>query len=244
MGYQFQERGQFTVDLKKDSINLWDYSPNISLSKKENKSSSISYSLFLPFLVGLRYRGWVNNHRRLIDSFIELTFNSPLSLNWQLIRPLATIIQCQRYELVCGGNPSFKSCVEGKSGDREIIWTLGVPNLRPQHLFWSAALSTNFTFMGVLKGALAVHFNFSLQNFPSRLGAIHKWRHANLGVSLPLCHKNHFLPNPPPPLSCKVTFCLTRPPKNVNLIFIVLSKYCTKYFLGLKKQTYLTIGTN
>ena len=68
------------------------------------------------------------------------------------------------YVLVCEGNPTFESYVEGKSCGREIMCTLGVPNLRPQHSSSSdqLCLYKNCTIMGDLKGAPDVHFNFTL----------------------------------------------------------------------------------
>ena len=48
------------------------------------------------------------------------------------ITPLATKIQYQRYGLVCKGNPTFESCVEGKSWGRANMCTLGSP-FRSQH---------------------------------------------------------------------------------------------------------------
>ena len=38
---------------------------------------------------------------------------------------LATTNQYQRHGLVSEGNPTFKSCVEGKSTGRKILFTLG-----------------------------------------------------------------------------------------------------------------------
>ena len=64
------------------------------------------------------------------------------------------------FRLVCEGNPTFESYVEGKSSGREILCTLGVPNLRPQHKTSSAQMclyktqgGLKFTAIGDLKGA-------------------------------------------------------------------------------------------
>ena len=84
----------------------------------------------------------------------------------QKVQSLATTIQYQRYRLVYKDNPSFESCVEGKSRCREILCTLGVPSLKQQHQTSSdqLCLCKNCTVIEDLKGAPAVHFNFPLQS--------------------------------------------------------------------------------
>ena len=64
----------------------------------------------------LRDTGWMNNHRRLNDSFFKLTTNLPLSLKWQPIFLFLRIYRKSAYFLKCTNyvstmsSPLFCSC--------------------------------------------------------------------------------------------------------------------------------------
>ena len=109
-------------------------------------------------------------HSQVCKKKLNSSFKVHSSVQWIThfcLLTLATTIQYQRYGLVCKGNSSFESCVEGKSEGREILCALGSHFRRLQHLTSSdqLCLYKMCTVMGDLKGAPAVHFNSPLQSF-------------------------------------------------------------------------------